>query len=122
MALPASAPPRTTSARRTPLAALALPARGAPVPPNLPLCGPRHAGGGCTSNRNNRDALATWRCQRCGDILAGPYRTCRDYADALARQWGDLLTADQADQLLLLRLLCRISEALQTGAEEIGEP
>jgi hypothetical protein len=48
--------------------------------------------------------------------------TCRQYADAEARARGDQLTEDDARDLLLLRLLCRLDKALQTSAEEIGEP
>ncbi len=46
-------------------------------------------------------------------------RTCREYADWVARTEGDQLTADRADALQLFRLMCGMDEALREGWEEI---
>jgi hypothetical protein len=62
------------------------------------------------------------RCTCCGDEIPAPHRTCREYCDEVARVLGDTISEDEANALAVLRLLCLLSEALASGAEEIGEP
>jgi hypothetical protein len=66
------------------------------------------------------------RCAVCGDELPDARfpeaATCRQYADALARERGDLLPEDLYQSLMLMRLWCRLSATLRDGKEMIDEP
>jgi hypothetical protein len=48
--------------------------------------------------------------------------TCRQYADALARERGDLLPEELYRSLMPMRLWCQLSAALRDGKERIDEP
>jgi len=63
------------------------------------------------------------RCSRCNDDLpadAPPsVRTCRDYADMIAREHGDMLDEESSQSLMLMRLFCSLDYALANGEEEL---
>jgi hypothetical protein len=61
-------------------------------------------------------------CTICSDTLPDPFTTCRQWCDSKARERGDLLTLEEADDLMPFRGLCRVLEAIETGAERIGTP
>lgn len=62
-------------------------------------------------------------CFRCGDDLpcdAPPgVATCRQYATAVARARGDMLTEEMAHDLTLYAGLCAIDVAIRDGDEEV---
>ena len=63
------------------------------------------------------------QCSRCGDDLptdAPPsVRTCRDYADMIARARGDMLDEEMFQSLMLMRLFCALDYAIANDEAEL---
>lgn len=63
------------------------------------------------------------QCSRCNDDLpadAPPsVRTCRDYADMIARERGDMLDEAMSNMLMMMRLYCALDYALAHGEPRI---
>ncbi len=62
-------------------------------------------------------------CERCHDPLpadAPPeVRTCKEWADHIARTEGDMLSQERAEAMVLFCGLCGLSEAMRQGWEEM---
>jgi hypothetical protein len=63
-------------------------------------------------------------CSRCGDSLSGAppgVTTCPGWAAWKAHCYGDTLTEDEANGLLLFRGLCSLAVAIRRGLDELPE-
>jgi hypothetical protein len=65
-------------------------------------------------------------CEVCGlplpEVDFPGVQTCREWADTVARQHGDMLLEEIARGLDFLLAYCRLFAAIRTGQESIGEP
>ena len=66
------------------------------------------------------------RCQVCGgplpDVFFPGVTTCREWADTVSRERGDLLPEDIARELDLRLACCRLFAAIREDREPVGEP
>ena len=66
------------------------------------------------------------RCQVCGhplpEVIFPGVTTCREWADTVAHQRGDLLPEEVAHGLDRMLAWCRLLAAIREGREPIGEP
>ena len=63
------------------------------------------------------------KCQRCGESLPDDsppeVKTCKEYSDLAAREYGDMLTERMAADLTLNKIYCGMLVALANGDERI---
>jgi hypothetical protein len=62
-------------------------------------------------------------CQRCGETLPADcppeWRTCKEYSDNAAREYGGMLPEQLAQELTLYKIYCGMLVAFDRGDKEI---